>query len=367
MATFDADLVCTYANASFAELAGVRIEGVLGAHWSAVFPGLAPRQQEAVDAVATDGSPVAEVDVLVAGPASATSATGSIRRRWRLVLHRVEGVPGIAGGRVVSVVGTLAAGPVVLDRPAFRQRVSDSLREGGAFGVLLVDLGQHTVTALAGRASALGSVVRTTDVVSLDIDEGSGRSYLALLCPALPAPWTAAVIGDRLRRAAQLTEGLSGTELAQVSVTVARPDDSAESLLRRASASLHTELHVPLEIAPLRTTVRDHVLDGGGRAVVVQLTGEADVSTLRGLTRLLQAIVEDRPLGLVIDASALGFCDVATVRTLMTSAQGAALAGVVVGVAGMPVTMQRVFDLGWSTSRLHRWATVDDALASLAV
>jgi anti-anti-sigma factor len=208
-------------------------------------------------------------------------------------------------------------------------------------------------------------VIRTTDVVSLDIDDGSGRSYLALLCPALPAPWTAAVIGDRLRRAAQLTEGLSGAELAQVSVTVARPDDSAESLMRRASASLHTELHVPPEIAPLRTTVSDHAVRGGGRAVVVRLTGEADVSTLRGLTRLLQAIVEDRPLGLVIDASTLTFCDVATVRALMTSAERAARAGVLVGVAGMPVTMERVFDLGWSASRLRRWPTVADALASL--
>src|SRR5207302_1207973 len=125
----------------------------------------------------------------------------------------------------------------------------------------------------------------------LDIDDVTGRSYLALLCPSLPAPWTAAVIGDRLRRAAQLTEGLAD-ELPQVSVTVARPDDSAESLLRRASSSLHTELHVPVDATPLRTTVREHVVRSG-RAVVVRLSGEADLSTLRGLVKLLETIVED--------------------------------------------------------------------------
>jgi anti-anti-sigma factor len=363
MATFDADLICTYANPSFADLTGLGLEALAGTPWSTLFPGLAPSQQAVVDAVAATGQPVGEVDVVARTDGAREAARGG-RRRWRLVLHRVEGVPGVPGGRVVSVIGSLAAGPAVLDRAAFRQRVADSLRESGAFGVLLVDLGQQSAASLAGRAAALRGVVRTTDVVSLDVDERTGRSYLTLLCPALPAPWTAAVIGDRLRRAAQLTEGLAGAELPQVSVTVARPDDTAESLLRRASASLHTELHAPLDIVPLRTTVRDHAVRSG-RAVVVRLAGEADLSTLRGLTRLLEAIVEDRPVGLVIDASQLTFCDVATVRALVGSTERAARAGAVVGVAGMPPMMERVFDLGWSGPRLERWGSVEVALASL--
>jgi anti-anti-sigma factor len=363
MATFDVDLVCTYANPSFADLAGTGREGPAGSRWSALFPRLAPSQQAVVDAVVADGPPVGEVDV-VPTPVKPAGQDRRGRRRWRLVLHRVEGVPGVPGGRVVSVVGTLAAGPAVLDRPTFRQRVADSLREAGAFGVLLVDLGEQSLAAAAGRACALQGVVRTTDVVSLDVDDATGRSYLALLCPALPAPWTAAVIGDRLRRAAQLTEGLAGAELPQVSVTVARPEDSADSLLRRAGASLRTELHAPLAVAPLRTTVRDHAV-GSGRAVVVRLVGEADLSTLRGLTRLLEAIVEDLPVGLVIDASQLAFCDVATVRALVAATERASRAGVVVGVAGMPPTMERVFSVGWSGSRLSRWPTVEIALASL--
>jgi anti-anti-sigma factor len=364
MATFDADLVCTYANPWFADVAGVAADALTGLRWSALFPGLAASEQSVVDAVASQGPPVGEVDVVVEDADPADVRTPAARRRWRLVLHRVEGVPGVPGGRVVSVVGTLAAGPVVLDRPAFHQRVDDSLRNGAAFGVLLVDLGQQNPAGLAGRASALRGVVRTTDVVSLDVDDGSGRSYLALLCPALPAPWTAAAIGDRLRRAAQLTEGLAVAELPQVSVTVARPEDSAESLLRRASASLRTELQAPLDVTPLRTTVRDHAVSSG-RVVVVRLVGEADLSTLRGLTRLLEAIVEDRPVGLVLDASQLTFCDVATVRALVTAAERASRAGAVVGVAGMPATMERVFSLGWSGSRLQRWATLEVALASL--
>jgi anti-anti-sigma factor len=368
MATFDADLVCTYANDRFAAVAGLDGDAVVGRGWRALFPGLPAGQQSVVDAVATAGPAMAEVDVTVAAIDRGDAVTGG-RQRWRLALHRVQGVPGVVRGRMLSVVGTLATGPAVLDPPAFRHRVADTLRESdGPPGVLLVDLGPEPETGLASRAAALRGVVRATDVVSLDVDGTTGRSYLALLCPDLPAPWTAAAIGDRLRRTAQLTEGLDGDELPQVSVTVARPDDSADTLLRRANASLHTELRAELPVvvdaAPLRTTVRQHTV-GAGRAVVVRLAGEADLSTLRGLTRLLEAIVEDRPAGLVIDASALAFCDVATVRALVTMTDRATRAGAVVGVAAMPTTMERVFAIGWGGSSLHRWSTVEDALASL--
>jgi anti-anti-sigma factor len=365
MATFDAELVCTYANERFAAVAGRDAGTVVGTSWRALFPGLAAGQQQLVDAVARTGPAMVEVDVTVAAGALPASA----RQRWRFVLHRVEGVPGVVRGRMLSVVGTLATGPAVLDPPAFRHRVADTLRDAdGPAGVLLVDLGPEPETGLASRAAALRGVVRATDVVSLDVDESTGRSYLALLCPDLPAPWTAAAIGDRLRRTAQFTEGLDGDEPPQVSVTVARPDDSAESLLRRASTSLHVELRadvpVVVDAAPLRTTVRQHEVQAG-RAVVVRLAGEADLSTLRGLVRLLEAIVEDRPAGLVVDASALVFCDVATVRAIVTATDRAARAGAVVGVAGMPATMERVFAIGWSGSSLRRWPSVEDALASL--
>jgi anti-anti-sigma regulatory factor len=365
MATFDVDLVCTHANPAFGMVTGTGDRSVQGTAWEALFPGLSPSQQAVVAAVATDGPPVGEVDVTLAATGHVVPHGPEGRRRWRLVLHRVEGVSGVRGGRVVSVLGTLAAGPAVLDAPTFRHRIADTLRVGdGTPGVLLLDLGEQRPGGLAGRAGALRGVVRTTDVVNLDVDDLTGRSYLALLCPALPAPWTAAVIGDRLRRAAQLTEGLDGVELPQVSVTVARPDDSADSLLRRASTSLHTELHVPVEAPPLRTTVREYVVRAG-RAVVVRLTGEADLSTLRGLVALLEAIVGDRPAGLVIDAARLTFCDVATVRALLGATERAARGGTVVGVAGMPSTMERVVTLGWSGPPLRRWNGVQDALASL--
>jgi anti-anti-sigma factor len=373
MATFDATLVCTYANARFAQVAGLETAEVRGLHWTTLFPALTAGQQALVRGVAVDGAAVAEVDVTAAATGRPAAASGA-RQRWRLVLHRVEGVAEAAAGRVVSVLGTLATGPAVLDPPAFRHRLADTLRSaGGASGVLLVDLGPQPDTGLAGRAAALRGAVRATDVVSVDVDEATGRSFLALLCPELPAPWTAAAIGDRLRRSTQAAEGLDAAEPPQVSVTVARPRESAESLLRRASASLQTELHlpgqalagvVPLEAAPLRTSVRQHEV-AAGRAVVVRLAGEADLSTLRGLVRLLEAIVEDRPAALVIDASQLTFCDVATVRALVAGTERAARAGALVGIAGMPPTMSRVFRLGWSGSQLRRWVSVDAALAGL--
>jgi anti-anti-sigma regulatory factor len=365
MATFDVDLVCTHANPAFGLVTGTGDRSVRGIAWEALFPGLSPSQQAIVASVATDGPPVGEVDVTLAATGRPVPLGPEGRRRWRLVLHRVEGVFGVHGGRVVSVLGTLAAGPAVLDPPTFRHRIADTLRDGdGTAGVLLLDLGEQRPAGLAGRVAALRGVVRTTDVVSLDVDDLTGRSYLALLCPALPAPWTAAVIGDRLRRAAPLIDGLDGIDLPQVSVTVARPDDSAESLLRRASSSMHTELRVPIEPVPLRTSVREHVVRAG-RAVVVQLAGEADLTTLHGLVPLLEAIVGDRPAGLVIDATHLTFCDVATVRALYAATDRATRAGMVVGVAGMPPTMERVVTLGWSGPPLQRWNGVEDALTSL--
>jgi anti-sigma B factor antagonist len=368
MATFDAGLLCTYANERFAAVTGLEPGEVVGTSWTQLFPGLPAGQQALVDAVAGAGPAMAEVDVTAAATGRGTAPVGA-RERWRLALHRVEGVPGVVRGRMVSVVGTLATGPAVLEPSAFRHRITDTLREADAPpGVVLVDLGPEPEAGFAGRAAALRGVVRATDVVSLDVDAATGRSFLALLCPDLPAPWTAAAIGDRLRRTAQFAEGLDADQLPQISVTVARADDSAESLLRRASASLQTELRadppVVVESAPLRTTVRQHEV-AAGRVVVVRLAGEADLSTLRGLNRLLEAIVEDRPTGLVIDASALTFCDVATVRALVGATDRAARSGAVVGVAGMPPTMERVFAVGWAQSSLHRWADVDSALASI--
>src|SRR4051812_43875333 len=267
MATFDAALVCTYSNERFAEVAGLHVGCVVGSSWRSLFPALPTGQQALVDAVASVGPAMAEVDVTAVATGRSGAPVGA-RERWRLVLHRVQGVPGVVKGRMLSVVGSLATGPLVLDPPAFRNRLADTLRAaGGPPGVLLVDLGPEPGTGLASRASALRGVVRATDVVSLDVDEATGRSYLALLCPDLPAPWTAAAIGDRLRRTAQLTEGQDGAELPQVSVTVARPDDSADTLLRRANASLHTELRAELPVvvdaAPLRTTVRQHTVGAG--------------------------------------------------------------------------------------------------------
>ena len=76
----------------------------------------------------------------------------------------------------------------------------------------------------------------------------------------------------------------------------------------------------------------------------------------------VDAIVEDRPAGLVIDASALAFCDVATVRALAASQSEPHARAQWSGVAGMPTTMERVFALGWSGSSLHRWnSSAEDA------
>jgi PAS domain-containing protein len=66
MATFDVDLVCTYANPAFQSVLGTGDACVRGMAWEALFPALSPSQQAIVAAVATDGPPVGEVDVTVA-------------------------------------------------------------------------------------------------------------------------------------------------------------------------------------------------------------------------------------------------------------------------------------------------------------
>src|SRR3954463_3833839 len=113
MATFDVDLVCTHANPGFGLVTGTGDRSVRGMAWEALFPLLSPSQQAIVAAVATDGPPVGEVDVTVAVTGRPVPPGTESRRRWRLVLHRVEGIAGVRGGRVVSVLGTLAAGPSV--------------------------------------------------------------------------------------------------------------------------------------------------------------------------------------------------------------------------------------------------------------
>jgi anti-anti-sigma regulatory factor len=81
---------------------------------------------------------------------------------------------------------------------------------------------------------------------------------------------------------------------------------------------------------------------------------------------LLEAIVEDRPAGVVLDATHLTFCDVATVRALLGATEQAAREGTVVGVAGMPQTMERVVTtVRWSGPPLRRWTGLEEALSSL--
>ena len=129
MATFDAALLCTYANDRFAEVAGLDDGAIVGRSWTALFPGLPAGQQALVNAVAGTGPAVAEVDVTATATGRPGAPVGA-RQRWRLVLHRVEGVPGVVRGRMLSVVGTLATGPAVLDPPAFRHRLDDTIRAG---------------------------------------------------------------------------------------------------------------------------------------------------------------------------------------------------------------------------------------------
>ena len=134
MATFDAALLCTYANDRFAEVAGLDDGALVGRSWTALFPGLPAGQQALVNAVAGTGPAVVEVDVTGTATGRPGAPVGA-RQRWRLVLHRVEGVPGVVRGRMLSVVGTLATGPAVLDPPAFRHRLDDTHpRRRGAAG-----------------------------------------------------------------------------------------------------------------------------------------------------------------------------------------------------------------------------------------
>src|SRR4051794_3424648 len=88
MATFDAALICTYANDRFAEVAGLADRDAVGKSWTALFPGLPDGQQALVNAVAGPGPAVAEVDVTAAATARPGAPVGG-RQRWRLVLHRV--------------------------------------------------------------------------------------------------------------------------------------------------------------------------------------------------------------------------------------------------------------------------------------
>ncbi|MEU8927957.1 STAS domain-containing protein [Kitasatospora sp. NPDC048545] len=92
---------------------------------------------------------------------------------------------------------------------------------------------------------------------------------------------------------------------------------------------------------PLRiTTTRS-----GRGARVVHLAGEVDHDRRRALEHALARAVADRPTRLVVDMSALAFCDSTVVNVLLGIRGSAKAAGVELALAAPPSQARRLLEI----------------------
>ncbi len=353
------------------------------------------------------------------------------RPTWRGVAHPV---PGPGGERLLGLTcldpgAEAPTGPGrrsghgpdadpgrrnVLDLRSFLERVEEAIEEAGpepsTVGMLLADvapIGQDTPTergavdALVSVAARLPEVLRSEDVVTV-----TDPHRIAVLCRDLESPAAAMVVAERLRghlsavlgegtsrrgdasfgagtegRSSAWDEGLRGVALpvlddvpvlVSAGVTLARPAESAGSLVTRAQQAVE---EARAAVAPAsqtssgdaasRASLLIRVTDFRARGrptTVLHLTGELDVATVGRLRVALRALLATAQSGLVLDARGITFCDVSGMRALEEGAREARRRGLGYGVVGMPPIMRRLYEVGWADSPFAHWPTLGEAL-----
>ena len=102
-----------------------------------------------------------------------------------------------------------------------------------------------------------------------------------------------------------------------------------------------------------------------GRTAVVRLPAEIDLTIADDMREALLSVLNQGPLGLVIDMTATTFCDSAGITALMRASRRASATGATMclAVSGPPVL--RVFSLVGIDRLIDIYPTVDAARASL--
>lgn len=91
-----------------------------------------------------------------------------------------------------------------------------------------------------------------------------------------------------------------------------------------------------------------------GEVIVVRVAGEVDLLTISYLRDALADSVARDPCDVIVDLSAMTFCDVRGMAALVEAGATAAGRGIAYGVAAAPALVNRVWPLLWPEGELPR-------------
>lgn len=103
-----------------------------------------------------------------------------------------------------------------------------------------------------------------------------------------------------------------------------------------------------------------------GRAAVVTVPGELDLTIADGLRDALLGALNAGALGLVVDMTTTTFCDSAGVTALTRAARRASASDATMRIAVIAQPVLRVFNLVGIDRLIEIYPSVSDAMASLS-
>jgi anti-sigma B factor antagonist len=86
-------------------------------------------------------------------------------------------------------------------------------------------------------------------------------------------------------------------------------------------------------------------VSSGDREVIVAVEGELDLANAEALGKVLQAVVDEKPVKVVVDLASLSFLDSTGIRCLVGAAQAAAKVGCKLVVRNAGGIVERVLQL----------------------
>ena len=105
---------------------------------------------------------------------------------------------------------------------------------------------------------------------------------------------------------------------------------------------------------------------GSDGVVVIELQGELDLGAAPALDTHIRTALAERPRGVVLDMTGVGFVDSSALRVLLRARQGLADDGVELVLAGVAPQVRRLFELTKTDGLLPMAPTVADALGRVA-
>jgi anti-sigma B factor antagonist len=100
--------------------------------------------------------------------------------------------------------------------------------------------------------------------------------------------------------------------------------------------------------------------------VVIELAGELDLGAAPALDTHIRTALAERPRGVVLDMTEVGFVDSSALRVLLRARQGLADDGVELVLAGVAPQVRRLLELTKTDGLLPMAPTVADALGRVA-